>query len=164
MAENAEYRMTTVWRIRAPMQDVWNAIHDATRWPLWWKNVEAVREIEAGAADGLGAVHRYTWKGALPYRLMFDVRVTRIEPLVVLEGEASGELEGVGRWHFSVQGTDTLVRHDWHVHTTKTWMNAVAPLARAAFRWNHDAIMREGGLALARHLDAQAIAIEHGAR
>ncbi|HEV3104695.1 MAG TPA: SRPBCC family protein [Trinickia sp.] len=167
MPENAEYRMATVWRIGAPVRDVWDAIHDATSWPLWWKNAEAVREIEAGAADGLNAVHRYTWKGVLPYRLIVDVRVTRVEPFVTLEGEASGELEGVGRWHFAALGAGTIVHHHWHVRTKKAWMNAVAiaplaPLARAVFRWNHDAIMHEGGLALARRLDAQAIAIEHG--
>jgi len=38
-------------------------------------------------------------------------------------------------------------------------MNAVAlaPLARLAFRWNHDSIMREGGLALARLLEARLV-------
>jgi hypothetical protein len=38
-------------------------------------------------------------------------------------------------------------------------MNAVAhaPLARLAFRWNHDSIMREGGIALARLLESRLI-------
>jgi hypothetical protein len=34
---------------------------------------------------------------------------------------------------------------------------ALAPLARLIFRWNHDSIMREGGLALARLLEARLI-------
>ncbi|TDG07109.1 polyketide cyclase [Paraburkholderia guartelaensis] len=155
----AEFRLTTLWCIEAPVQPVWDAIHDSMNWPRWWKNVEAVRELQAGETDGLGAVHRYTWKGVLPYRVIIDVRVTRVAPLVALEGEASGALEGVGRWHFAADGSRTVVRYDWHVRTASAWMSALAfaPLARLVFRWNHDSIMREGGLALARLLKARFI-------
>ena len=155
----AEFRLTTSLCIEAPLQPVWDAIHDSMNWPRWWKNVEAVRELQAGETDGLGAVHRYTWKGVLPYRVIIDVRVTRVTPLVALEGEASGALEGVGRWHFAADGSRTTVRYDWHVRTASAWMSAVAfaPLARLVFRWNHDSIMREGGLALARLLEARLV-------
>ena len=158
----AEFRLTTVWCFEAPVQPVWDAIHDSTSWPRWWKNVEAVRELQAGGTDGLGAVHRYTWKGVLPYRVIIDVRVTRVAPLVALEGEARGALEGMGRWHFAADGSRTVVRYDWHVRTASRWMSALAlaPLARLAFRWNHDSIMREGGAALARLLEARLIDIE----
>ena len=158
----AEFRLATLWCIEAPLEAVWDAIHDATTWPTWWKNVEAVRELQAGATDGLGAVHRYTWKGALPYRVIIDVRVTRVAPLVALEGEASGALKGVGRWRFTADGSRTLVHYDWHVRTASTWMNAaaLAPPVRRAFRWNHDSIMREGGVALARLLEARLVDCE----
>jgi hypothetical protein len=91
--------------------------------------------------------------------VIIDVRVTRVAPLVALEGEASGALEGVGCWHFAAEGNRTVVRYDWHVRTASGWMNAVAhaPLARLAFRWNHDSIMREGGIALARLLESRLI-------
>ena len=159
----ADFCLTTVWCIEAPVQPVWDAIQDCTRWPRWWKNVQAVRELHSGGSDGLGAVHRYTWKGVLPYRVIIDVRVTRIAPLIALEGEASGALEGVGRWHFTTDGSCTVVRYDWHVRTASAWMNAVAlaPLARSVFRWNHDSIMREGGLALARMLNARLLDSRH---
>ncbi|WP_321935888.1 MULTISPECIES: SRPBCC family protein [unclassified Paraburkholderia] len=155
----AEFRLTTLWCIEAPLQPVWDAIHDSMTWPKWWKSVEAVRELQAGGTDGLGAVHRYTWKGALPYRVIIDVRVTRVTPLVALEGEASGALEGVGRWHFAADGNRTMVRYDWQVRTASAWMSAVAfaPLARLVFRWNHDSIMREGGRALAHLLEARLV-------
>lgn len=155
-----EYQFYTVWRIDAPLQSVWAAIHDSSRWPQWWKHVEQVAQIEAGASDGQGAVQRYTWKGKLPYRLVFDVRVTRIEPLVALEGEASGDLEGTGRWRFSTERDITIIHYHWNVRTRRGWMNALAPLARPLFQWNHDAVMREGGESLARLLDAQLVGIE----
>lgn len=155
-----EYRFSTVWHLDAPVPRVWDTIHDAKRWPEWWKNVERTIELSHGEPDGIGAVHRYVWKGVLPYRIVLDMRITRVEPMKALEGEASGMVEGVGRWHFTPLDDGTQVRYDWHVRTTKPWMNLLAPLARPLFRWNHDAIMREGGLALARRLNARLIRIE----
>jgi uncharacterized protein YndB with AHSA1/START domain len=157
----SEYRFTTIWRFDAPLQPVWDAIHDPASWPRWWKNVVDVVEIEAGASDGIGALHRYTWKGKLPYRVAFDMRVTRIEPLVVLEGEASGDVEGTGRWQFSSQHAVTVVQYEWSVRTKRGWMNLLAPLARPFFKWNHDYVMQEGGVALAQLLDARLVGIEH---
>ncbi|MEW5961845.1 MAG: polyketide cyclase, partial [Chloroflexota bacterium] len=93
----------------------------------------------------------------LPYRLTFDMQTTRIEPLLALEGIASGELEGTGRWRFSTDGPLTIVHYDWQVHTTKRWMNWLAPLAGPIFRWNHDVVMRQGGHGLARLLDARLV-------
>jgi len=51
-----------------------------------------------------------------------------------------------------------VVRYDWCVRTNRAWMNALAPLLRPVFQWNHDAVMREGGAALARRL----LGVEHG--
>src|SRR6185312_11447110 len=86
----AEYRFSTIWRIEAPLASVWDAIYHADAWPQWWKSVQRTVELEPGDARGVGALHRYTWKGVLPYRLTFDMRVMRIEPLRLLEGRASG--------------------------------------------------------------------------
>ncbi|WP_087665722.1 SRPBCC family protein [Caballeronia humi] len=155
-----EYRFSTIWCIDAPIDRVWNAIHDARTWPEWWKNVERTVELSKGDRDGIGAVHRYVWKGVLPYRVVLDMRVTRVEPMTTLEGEASGMVEGIGRWHFTPLESGTQVRYDWHVRTRRWWMNLLAPLARPLFRWNHDAIMHEGGLALARRLNARLVSIE----
>ncbi|MDR5754402.1 MULTISPECIES: SRPBCC family protein [unclassified Caballeronia] len=155
-----EYRFSTVWCIDANIERVWDVIHDAARWPDWWKNVERTVELKRGDRDGVGALHRYVWRGVLPYRVVFDMRVTRVEPLSALEGEASGTVEGTGCWRFSALAEGTQIRYDWHVRTTRFWMNLLAPLARPLFRWNHDVIMREGGHALARRLNARLIRIE----
>ncbi|WP_133645728.1 SRPBCC family protein [Paraburkholderia flava] len=147
-----EYCFSTIWRFDAPMPTVWDAIHDSAQWPQWWKNVEQVENLVPGNGDGVGAVQRYTWKGALPYRLIFDVHVTDVEPLQLLAGDATGDVAGRGCWRFSAEGGTTVVRYDWQVRTTRTWMNLLAPLARPFFQWNHDAVMREGGAALARRI------------
>ncbi|BAO91713.1 SRPBCC family protein [Caballeronia cordobensis] len=157
----SEYLFVTVWKIEAPLQQVWNAIHDPAAWPQWWTCVERVTEVESGAPDGVGALHRYTWKGRLPYRVRFDMRVTRVEPLALLEGTASGDVEGFGRWRFASSGGVAIVRYEWRVHTGRGWMNLLAPIARPLFEWNHDYVMQQGGEALAKRLDARLVGIDH---
>jgi hypothetical protein len=151
----AEYRFSTTWRIEASLVSVWDAIYRADAWPQWWKSVERTIELEPGDARGVGALHRYTWKGVLPYRLTFDMRVMRIEPLRLLEGRASGAVEGDGRWLFDGDDASAIVRYDWHVHTHRRWMNWLEPLARPLFEWNHDIVMRDGARGLVRRLGAR---------
>ncbi|RQR58362.1 polyketide cyclase [Burkholderia sp. Bp9125] len=150
----AEYRFSTTWRVDAPLAAVWHAIYEADRWPVWWKSAERTVEVEHGDARGVGALHRYTWKGALPYRLTFDMRVLRVEPMRSLEGRASGAVEGHGHWSFADDGGRTVVRYEWHIRTHVRWMNWLAPLARPLFKWNHDVVMREGARGLAQWLGA----------
>ncbi|HEX7971410.1 MAG TPA: SRPBCC family protein [Thiobacillus sp.] len=156
-----EYRFVTRWRIEAPIEAVCEAISHSLDWPQWWRNVERVEELDPGDARGIGSVRRYTWRGRLPYRLTFDLCVTHAEWLTVVEGIASGDVEGRGRWHFTTDGTVTSVCLDWQVHSTSAWMNLLARCARPLFKWNHDGIMRHGGEALARMLNARLIEVAH---
>lgn len=149
-----QYDLTTLWQFDAPLELVWDAIFHSETWPVWWQGAECIVTLEQGDASGLGARQRYTWKSVLPYRLTFVTRVTRIEPLRLLEGRVEGDLEGVGRWRFGQDHGLTTVRYEWQVRTTRRWMNLLAPLAKPLFRWNHDAIMRAGSIGLARHLGA----------
>lgn len=90
----SDYEFVTIWRFHAPLQAVWNEIYHSENWPKWWKGVEAVIELEKGDEIGVGSLRRYTWKSLLSYRLNFDMRTTRVEPLKLIEGIASGELHG----------------------------------------------------------------------
>lgn len=86
------------------------------------------------------------------------MRLVRVEPHALIEGEAVGELQGTGRWTFSEAGGLTAVRYDWNVSTTKPWMNLLAPLARPVFKWNHDVVMRWGAEGLAAQLSGTSAA------
>jgi uncharacterized protein YndB with AHSA1/START domain len=136
---------------------VWEAIYDSERWPEWWRGVERVVELESGDEDGLGQVGRYTWRSRLPYELTFDVRTTRVERPHLLEGEATGELAGTGRWRLFEGAGATVVLYEWDVRTTRPWMKVLAPLARPLFAWNHDWVMRNGAAGLARLLGARLL-------
>ena len=138
------YRFVTRWPIHAPIEAVWDALDHSERWPQWWRGLERVEEREPGNAQQVGCVRRFTWKGRLPYALVVDMRVTRVERPCLLESVASGELEGLGRWSLSEENGSTVARYDWNVRTAKRWMNRLAPLARPLFAWNHDVIMRWG--------------------
>jgi len=157
----AEFRFVTIWRIEAPIHEVYDAICRSLHWPKWWKGVEQVVELEPGDERGIGRAHRYTWKSRLPYCLTFDIRVIHVEPPLSIEGVASGEVQGIGRWHLSGEGPVTTVRYEWQVRTTRLWMNLVAPVARPLFKWNHDAVMHEGGVGLARLLNARLLGVAH---
>jgi len=155
------YRFITIWCIEAPIEEVCEAIYHSLSWPQWWRNVERVEELAPGDARGIGSVRRYTWKGRLPYRLTFDIRVSHIDPLVTIEGIASGDVEGLGRWSFTTDGTVTIVRYEWQIRTTSAWMNLLALFARPFFKWNHHAVMQQGGEGLARMLNARLVNIAH---
>ena len=153
----AEYHFVSTWQIQAPIDRVWEEIYHTERWPSWWKYVVGVDELEPGAADGVGKRLHLLFRTRLPYTLGFDVRVTRVQPPSELEAEAAGELEGTGRWTLTSANGGTLVRYYWDIHTTRRWMNLLAPVARQVFGWNHDELMREGGQSLARRLGVNLV-------
>lgn len=156
-----EYRLLTIWRLEAPLEVVYAAIHDSPRWPDWWPGVKKVELVEAGNDDGLNSVLRYCLHGRLPYRMKFVVRATRIEPGIAIEGTVQGDLAGIGRWRFSHHGEISIVEYEWHVLGTLWWMNLIAPFARAMFIRNHGIVMRQGAQGLARQLGARLLSEEN---
>jgi uncharacterized protein YndB with AHSA1/START domain len=162
----AEYSFLTTWVIEAERERIWDAIYDSERWPQWWHGVEEAERTAEGDADGVGQEGRYVWKAKLPYRVEFRIRSTRVERPHLLEGDADGELAGVGRWRLYEQPAAagepavTAVVYEWNVHTTRAWMNLLAPIARPIFKANHDYVMRNGGEDLARLLDARLLALD----
>ena len=50
-AENSQmktYNFVTIWRVKAPIESVWNEIYHSSDWPAWWKGVESVVEMRKG--------------------------------------------------------------------------------------------------------------------
>jgi hypothetical protein len=148
----AQYSFVTHWELKAPLEEVWNAIYNSLEWPQWWKGVHSVVEIQPNDESGINGIRSYTWKSALPYRLTFLMQLTEKEHLKRLKGIATGELEGTGEWHFSEQNGIVHVRYDWNIVTNKKWMNAFAFLLKPVFKFNHNIVMRWGGEGLAKKL------------
>jgi uncharacterized protein YndB with AHSA1/START domain len=158
-----EYRFLTTWLLACERERVWEAIYDSEEWPRWWRGVERVVEVTPGDENGVGQLGRYTWRSKLPYELTFDMLTTRVERPRLLEGEASGQLAGTGRWRlFEQEGAPavTAVTYEWNVATTKRWMNLLSPIARPAFEWNHDWVMGHGAEGIAKLLGCELLAAD----
>jgi len=153
----ARYEFVTIWKVKAPQQKVWDLIFNSEQWPNWWRGVEKVERLKDGSDNDVGALFRYTWKSKLPYRLVFEMETTHVEPISIIEGRAIGELQGHGRWTLTHENEITTARYDWKVETTKAWMNLLAPVARPFFSWNHDVVMGWGGEGLAKQLSASLL-------
>lgn len=153
-----QYRFVTVWRLQAPIDQVFAEIDDAEAWPTWWPNVRAVEPLERTGPDKIGARFRTTFVGKLPYELRFDLRVTDREPPTSLVGVATGELEGTGEWTLWTEEDWTVVRYVWSIRTTARWMNLVGPLpfVDEIFRLNHHAVMRSGLVGIRHRLGGVA--------
>ena len=152
----AAYEFLTTWCIDAPIEHAFDVLNDAAGYPRWWKAVLSVEVLQRGDELGIGEVDHFTWRSVLPYALSFDMRVTRVKRPHLIEGRASGELEGVGSWRL-YEGDGVAIVYDWRVRTTKRWMNVLGPLARPAFSWNHDIVMRQGANGLAAELGTRLL-------
>jgi uncharacterized protein YndB with AHSA1/START domain len=156
----AEYRFLTTWLLHAPRESIWDAIYESEKWPEWWHGVLEAEKLEEGDESGVGQYGRYVWKSKLPYRLEFFVRTTKVERPHLLEGNASGELAGLGRWRLFEREGVTAVLYEWNVGTTRAWMNLLSPVARPIFAVNHHYVMRNGGRGLAKLLGVPLLAID----
>jgi len=152
------YRFLTTWLLEGAREGAWEVLQDAERWPEWWRGVERVALLDGGDAQRLGSRYRVAWRSRVPYELEFDFTVRGLERPVWMEGQASGSLEGVGRWRLFEQDGVTAVTYEWNVSTTKRWMNLLGPVGRPLFEYNHDVVMRWGGEGLARRLGVGLIA------
>jgi hypothetical protein len=151
------YTFITRWQIRAPLTQVWDTIYHSLEWPAWWRGVVHVKEIEKGEENDIGSVREYTWRGILPYQLVFNVRLTEIEKYKRMKGEAFGELEGTGQWFFEEHNGVTRIQYNWIVHTHKKWMNYFTLILKPAFTYNHNIVMRWGAKGLAKKLNAELL-------
>jgi uncharacterized protein YndB with AHSA1/START domain len=150
----SSYSFLTTWVLDAPREAVYDAIHAVERWPEWWPGVVSVEKLADGTGhDGVGAVYRHRWRSVLPYTVGFDIETTRIERPALIEGRATGELVGTGRWQLiGEEDGPTTVTYEWNVETTRAWMSLLAPVGRPVFAWSHNVVMRRGGEGLARRL------------
>lgn len=156
---NRHYALTTQWVLAAPVERIWDALVAPETWPRWWPQVESVVLLRSGDAQGIGALRRYTWSSRLPYRLTFDMTTASLARPTFIEGFASGELNGVGRWRLASAQGMAQVEYEWTVTTGKRWMQALAPVLAPVFRWNHDQVMAAGGRGLARYLGVRLLAL-----
>ena len=135
-----QYSFLTTWLLEASREAVWEVLQDVERWPSWWRGVERTSVLD-------GDRYRVAWRSRIPYELEFDFAVERTESPREMEGRATGALTGTGHWRLFEQDGVTAVLYNWHVQTTKRWMNAIGRVARPVFEVQprrRDALGRRG--------------------
>lgn len=150
----AGYRFLTVWWTATGTDRVWEVLADYATWPTWWRGIRSVEVLRRGDDSGVGTVLRQRWRSRAPYTLVFDLEMLRIKSGKLLDGRASGDLEGACRWTLAPVHGGTGLRFDVDVRTTRWWMNLPIPFASRVVRASFEAIMGWGREGLARTLGA----------
>ncbi len=153
-----DYNFLTVWKFEAPIDKIYNTVHDADNYHLWWKGQSKVETIQRGDSLGVGAVKKFRTKSVLPYSLTYTGTVQHVEPLIKVVGTTTGELEGTGTWIFAQTKGITTVEYYWIVKTNSALMNFLSPVMKPVFEWNHDVVMRWGAEGLAKYIGCKLIA------
>ncbi|WP_111413145.1 SRPBCC family protein [Billgrantia lactosivorans] len=147
----AKFAFDTTWDFDAPVEAVFDALADPLHWPDWWPGLVEARQLEAGNEQGIGRIQHFVWKSRLGYYLRFDIRITRVCEPSLIEGEASGDVAGFGRWQLHGEKAGTRVRYLWQVRTVPPRLGLLACMARPLVVWNHHAMMRDGHAGLVRY-------------
>ncbi len=141
----SDYEFLTEWRVAGTVEEVKAVLGDGLSLTRWWPSVYlSVVQLEEGGPDGLGAVLDLHTKGWAPYTLRWTLHIT--EPITD-EGfalEATGDLEGTGRWTFRQDGPEVVITYDWRISATKPLLRRLTWLLRPAFSANHHWAMKRG--------------------
>ena len=149
----SDYQFITEWRVAGSIDEVKAVLGDALSLPRWWPSVYlAVDQVAEGGQDGVGRTLELHTKGWLPYTLRWTLRIT--EPLTDagFALEATGDLEGTGRWTFVQDGPEVAMTYDWRVDATKPLLRRLGWLLKPAYEANHRWAMRRGEESLRREL------------
>jgi Polyketide cyclase / dehydrase and lipid transport len=151
------YRFVSEWQVAASSERVWNALLDYQAWPTWWQGFRTVERLAPGDEHGVGLTLRQGWRSRLPYTLVFDLEILRIERLRLLAGRATGDVEGTCSWTLVERDGATRVRFILDVRTTRWWMRVPVPFASRIFASNFETIMRRGSEGIARLLSTDVV-------
>jgi len=143
------YVFRSEWRLDAPADAVYAALHDVENYPSWWHQIRAARWIDDKSGE-------LTCRSLLPYDLTFVIERDIEDPLDrVLRGKLRGDLTGESQWTI-VESEDghTVAVFDEDVTVSKGMIRAAGRIARPALKFNHGLMMRSGEAGLRKSLDA----------
>lgn len=147
-----QIRAETVWRTEATPDQVWEVLADYARWPTWWTAIRSVELLDPGDRRGVGSRLRQSWRGRLPVPIAFQLTMERIERPRVLDGRASGVLDGTCGWELAADGSSTRIRFGVDVRMTRWWMRLPLPFAPRVAAGELWTIMEAGRHGLERRL------------
>jgi uncharacterized protein YndB with AHSA1/START domain len=132
------YAFRSTWTLDAPPADVYAVLEEVADYPAWWPEIRRAEPVGDKAFT-------FTCRSTLPYDLVFTSSQSRHDPEAgVLEAVLTGDLDGFSRWVVSASATGTTAVFEEEVVATKRSLRLLAPVARPAFKANHQMMMRHG--------------------
>lgn len=146
----AAYSFTTGWTMPASPERCWAMLDGLIRErATWWPRVRIERiTADPDAAVRVGETLGLVVRSDIGYRLRMRLRVTAISPGESIAADSTGDLRGSGSVRLRRRGGGTRIVIGWDVVTTRSWMNAAAPVLRPVFAAAHDRVMARGECAL----------------
>ncbi|MEV6905679.1 SRPBCC family protein [Amycolatopsis sp. NPDC051071] len=144
------YRFRDTWMLPASPKAVFDAVVDLAAYPLWWRDVRSVSQVDEDTAE-------LVCRSRLPYELTLrmhrdqqDEGAGRVR--VLLSGDLEGTLDG----ELSPDGDGTRLEITQEVEARKPLLRKLDRIARPVFRINHALMMRRGQHGLRGYLGALA--------
>lgn len=147
----AAYRFVDRWVVRAPIEDVYDAIGDVLGYQQWWTDFV----IKASGDQGppvVGKRNELLVKAYLPYKVNFGLEVVEAERPIRIRSRLSKDFDGSGEWTLEQDGVTTVATLDWRPIVNHPLIRYLTPLLRPLFRSNHNWAMRRGERQLREHL------------
>ncbi|MBV6697920.1 SRPBCC family protein [Kitasatospora aureofaciens] len=146
------YRFRGAWQLAAPASEVYAALEDVRSYPLWWPEIQDVRQT--GEESGEVVV-----RALLPYRLVIELESRRQDPAAgVLEAVMRGDLIGWSRFTVTPEGTGSRVLFEEDTRPGKALLRRLALPLHPLFRANHTVMMWRGRRGLAAYLGRVSVA------
>jgi hypothetical protein len=140
------YSFTSTWVLDVSPEEAFDVLRDIADYPSWWPEV---KEVWRKSDDSVFVRCR----SVLPYDLLFSMRRCREDRSGgLLEVAMEGDLEGITSFKLSPTGSGTRLVFEENVVTNKRLLNALAPIAKPAFAFNHALMMRHGLAGLRTYL------------
>ncbi len=142
-----DYHFVTHWRVRGPIQLVYDILKDGEGYSRWWR--PAYVSTTSTGDKKIRALVR----ARLPYTLDFATEPVRENPPFEFEIRSTGELSGRGLWKLRQEGEMTAVDFFWDVRAEKPLVKLLSPILKPLFKWNHDWVMKVGEKGLQQEIE-----------
>src|SRR4051812_44995209 len=133
---NYEYVFRDRWVLAGSPAKVYAALSDFNLYPLW-----GYPGYLYGRRDGelaVGCKGKLTVQGGLPYKINFDVELSKLLPDREIEVIVGGDVTGIKKWLINpMPGGGTELISDWRCNVNWAFLKVMTPLIKPVFRWNH---------------------------
>ncbi len=142
----SRYRFRDTWVLPASPKAVFEAVVDLAAYPLWWRDVRSVSQIDDDTAE-------LVCRSRLPYELKLRMhREQQDEGSGRVRVLLSGDLEGTLAGDLRPAAGGTLLEITQVVEARKPLLRKLDRVARPVFRINHALMMRRGQQGLRGYL------------